>query len=88
MKGYLVQPADQSGKLGTVIVIHENRGLNAHIKDVARRDRAGRLCGAGARTILSPLGGTPTDEEKARGDVRRARSGARQSPTASRRWPS
>lgn len=37
MKGYLVRPADQSGKLGTVIVVHENRGLNAHIKDVARR---------------------------------------------------
>ena len=37
MKGYLVRPADQSGKLGAVIVIHENRGLNAHIKDVARR---------------------------------------------------
>src|SRR5262245_39361918 len=35
MKGYLVHPADQSGKLATVIVIHENRGLNAHIRDVA-----------------------------------------------------
>ena len=37
MKGYLVRPADQNGKLPTVIVIHENRGLNAHIRDVARR---------------------------------------------------
>ncbi|MDQ2704513.1 MAG: dienelactone hydrolase family protein, partial [Pseudomonadota bacterium] len=37
MMGYLVRPADQSGKLPAVIVIHENRGLNAHIRDVARR---------------------------------------------------
>src|SRR5215218_9189437 len=37
LKGYLVHPADQSGKLGTVIVIHENRGLNPHIRDIARR---------------------------------------------------
>src|SRR6187397_1023792 len=34
MKGYLVRPASASGKLGAVMVIHENRGLNAHIKDV------------------------------------------------------
>src|SRR6476660_4295163 len=33
MKGYLVKPANQAGKLGTVIVIHENRGLNPHIRD-------------------------------------------------------
>src|SRR3569623_901357 len=37
MKAYLVKPADHPGKRGTVIVIHENRGLNAHIRDVARR---------------------------------------------------
>ncbi|MEQ1950418.1 dienelactone hydrolase family protein [Mesorhizobium sp. CN2-181] len=65
MKGYLVRPADQSGKLGSVIVIHENRGLNAHIKDVARRVA---LEGFDALAVdfLSPLGGTPADEEKAR----------------------
>ncbi len=65
MKGYLVHPADQSGKLPTIIVIHENRGLNAHIKDVARR-----LALEGfvvlAPDYLSPLGGTPADEDKAR----------------------
>jgi carboxymethylenebutenolidase len=65
MKGYLVRPADQSGKLGTVIVIHENRGLNAHIKDVARRVALEGFV-ALAPDYLSPLGGTPTDEEKAR----------------------
>ena len=65
MKGYLVVPADQSGKLGTVIVIHENRGLNAHIKDVARRMALEGFV-ALAPDYLSPLGGTPTDEEKAR----------------------
>lgn len=65
MKGYLVRPADQAGKLGSVIVIHENRGLNAHIKDVARRVA---LEGFDALAVdfLSPLGGTPADEEKAR----------------------
>jgi carboxymethylenebutenolidase len=65
MKGYLVQPADRSGKLGTVIVIHENRGLNAHIKDVARRMALEGFV-ALAPDYLSPLGGTPSDEEKAR----------------------
>ncbi|MBX3576868.1 MAG: dienelactone hydrolase family protein [Rhizobiaceae bacterium] len=65
MKGYLVTPTDQTGKLGAVIVIHENRGLNAHIKDVARRVA---LEGFVALAVdhLSPLGGTPEDEEKAR----------------------
>jgi carboxymethylenebutenolidase len=65
MKGYLVKPADQAGKLGSVIVIHENRGLNAHIKDVARRVA---LEGFDALAVdfLSPLGGTPADEDKAR----------------------
>lgn len=65
MKGYLVRPADQSGKLGTVIVIHENRGLNAHIRDVARRVALEGFV-ALAPDYLSPLGGTPADEEKAR----------------------
>ncbi|MDR7035111.1 dienelactone hydrolase family protein [Mesorhizobium sp. BE184] len=65
MKGYLVRPADQSGKLGTVIVVHENRGLNAHIKDVARRVALEGYV-ALAPDFMSPLGGTPADEEKAR----------------------
>lgn len=65
MKGYLVRPADQSGKLPTVIVIHENRGLNAHIKDVARRVALEGFV-ALAVDYLSPLGGTPADEDAAR----------------------
>jgi len=65
MKGYLVKAANQSDKLGAVIVIHENRGLNAHIQDVARRAALEGFV-ALAPDFLSPLGGTPTDEEKAR----------------------
>jgi carboxymethylenebutenolidase len=65
MKGYLVKPADQTGKLGTVIVVHENRGLNPHIRDVARRVALEGFV-ALAPDLLSPLGGTPGDEDKAR----------------------
>ncbi|MER8627633.1 dienelactone hydrolase family protein [Mesorhizobium sp. M1143] len=65
MQGYLVRPADQSGKLGTVIVVHKNRGLNPHIKDVARRVALEGFV-ALAPDFLSPLGGTPADEDKAR----------------------
>jgi carboxymethylenebutenolidase len=65
MTGYLVHPADQNGKLPTVIVIHENRGLNAHIRDVARRVALEGFLVL-APDYLSPLGGTPGDEEKAR----------------------
>ena len=65
MTGYLVHPADQSGKLPTVIVIHENRGLNAHIRDVARRVALEGFV-ALAPDYLSSLGGTPADEDKAR----------------------
>jgi carboxymethylenebutenolidase len=53
------------GKLGSVVVIHENRGLNAHIEDVARRVAvAGYL--ALAPDFLSPAGGTPANEDQAR----------------------
>jgi carboxymethylenebutenolidase len=65
MKGYLVRPKDAAGKLPTVIVIHENRGLNPHIKDVARRLALEGFV-ALAPDFLSPFGGTPADEEKAR----------------------
>jgi carboxymethylenebutenolidase len=65
MKGYLALPSQASGKLGGVIVIHENRGLNEHIKDVARR-MALEGFAALAPDFLSPKGGTPADEEKAR----------------------
>ncbi|MBB3288666.1 MULTISPECIES: dienelactone hydrolase family protein [Rhizobium] len=65
MKGYLVRPKDAAGKLGGVIVIHENRGLNPHIRDVARRVALEGFV-ALAPDFLSPLGGTPEDEDKAR----------------------
>jgi carboxymethylenebutenolidase len=65
MKGYLVRPADDDGKLGAVIVIHENRGLNDHIRDVARRIALEGFM-ALAPDLLSPLGGTPQDEDRAR----------------------
>ncbi|WP_349437435.1 dienelactone hydrolase family protein [Pararhizobium sp. A13] len=65
MKGYLVRPADASGKLPAVIVIHENRGLNPHIRDVARRMALEGFV-ALAPDFLSPAGGTPSDEDKAR----------------------
>lgn len=65
MKGYLVRPAEISGKLPAVIVIHENRGLNPHIRDVARRVALEGFL-ALAPDFLSPSGGTPTDEDKAR----------------------
>jgi carboxymethylenebutenolidase len=65
MKGYQAEPRRPAGPLGSVLVIHENRGLNAHIEDVARR-----LAVAGYRAVapdfLSPVGGTPADEDAAR----------------------
>jgi carboxymethylenebutenolidase len=64
MKGYFARLAGGERRPG-VIVIHENRGLNAHIEDVTRRmAREGFL--ALAPDILSPVGGTPDDADQAR----------------------
>ncbi len=65
MKGYLVRPSGQKGRLGTVIVVHENRGLNPHIRDVARRVALEGFV-ALAPDFMSPLGGTPADDDKVR----------------------
>ena len=65
IKGYLARPAQASGKLGAVIVIHENRGLNEHIRDVARRVALEGFI-ALAPDLLSAEGGTPSNEDKAR----------------------
>lgn len=65
MKGYLVEPKNPSGQLGAVIVIHENRGLNPHIRDVARRLALEGFI-ALAPDFLSPAGGTPENEDQAR----------------------
>lgn len=65
IKGLLAIPKDATGKLPTVLVIHENRGLNPHIKDVTRRMALEGFVAFGA-DYLAPVGGTPADEEKAK----------------------
>jgi len=64
IKGYLARPA-AAGKYPAVLVVHENRGLNPHIKDVARRMALEGFM-ALAPDFLTPAGGTPEDEDKAR----------------------
>jgi len=63
LKGYLVTPKS-AGKRGGVLVIHENRGLNPHIKDMTRRLGAEGFVALGI-DLLSPAGGTPEDADKA-----------------------
>jgi carboxymethylenebutenolidase len=64
MQAYVARPKEEK-KYAAVVVIHENRGLNAHIEDVTRRAaNAGYL--AIAPNALSPLGGTPANEDDAR----------------------
>lgn len=64
MQAYVARPKKEN-KYAAVVVIHENRGLNAHIEDVTRRAaNAGYL--AIAPNALSPLGGTPANEDEAR----------------------
>jgi len=65
MRGYLVQPANVTGKLPGILVVHENRGLNPHIEDIARRLVLDNFL-AFAPDGLYPLGGYPGDEDKAR----------------------
>jgi carboxymethylenebutenolidase len=64
VSGYLAR-LKAKGKRPAVIVIHENRGLNPHIQDIARRLALEGFL-AYAVDMLSPLGGTPADEDKAR----------------------
>ncbi len=65
MRGYFVRPENATGKLPGILVIHENRGLNPHIEDVARRFALENFV-AFAPDALFPLGGYPGDEDKAR----------------------
>lgn len=65
MKGYLVMPKDRIAPMPGVMVIHENRGLNPHIRDVARRLALEGFV-ALAPDFLSPNGGTPENEDQAR----------------------
>jgi carboxymethylenebutenolidase len=65
VKGYIARPKKGAARLPAVVVIHENRGLNPHIQDVTRR-----LALEGflvlAPDLLSPAGGTPENEDRAR----------------------
>ena len=65
MRGYLARPASARGKLAAIVVIHENRGLNPYIEDVARRLAAEGYV-AFAPDALTPVGGYPGSEEPAR----------------------
>jgi carboxymethylenebutenolidase len=64
-RGYLVRPAKAQGPLPLVLVVHENRGLNPHIEDVARRVALENFV-ALAPDALFPLGGYPGNEDQAR----------------------
>jgi carboxymethylenebutenolidase len=63
IKGYLARPANAPGKLPSVLVVHENRGLNPYIQDVARRLAVADFM-AFAPDALTSLGGYPGDDEK------------------------
>jgi carboxymethylenebutenolidase len=64
-RGDLAKPAEGSDKLPGILVVHENRGLNPHIEDIARRLAVEKFV-AFAPDALAPLGGYPGDEDKAR----------------------
>jgi carboxymethylenebutenolidase len=64
IKGYLVRPANATGKLAAVLVVHENRGLNPYIEDVARRLAIANFM-AFAPDGLTSVSGYPGDDEKA-----------------------
>jgi carboxymethylenebutenolidase len=65
IKGYLAQPKQAKKRLGAVLVIHENRGLTPHIKDVTRRIAKEGFIALGIDG-LSQFGGTPTNEDEGR----------------------
>ncbi len=65
VRAYIAKPAAATGKLPVVLVIHENRGLNPHIEDIARRLALDGFL-AVAPDALYSLGGYPGDEDKAR----------------------
>jgi carboxymethylenebutenolidase len=65
MRGYLARPANAAGLRPGLVVIHENRGLNPYIEDVARRAAVEGFI-AFAPDALTPVGGYPGDEDRAR----------------------
>ena len=68
MRAYVAVPRDGPAKRAGVIVIHENRGLNPHIEDVVRRVALAGFTAIGV-DMLSTQGGTPADEDRARGMI-------------------
>jgi carboxymethylenebutenolidase len=65
IKALLAKPADFKGKLGGIVVVHENRGLNPYIEDVTRRAALAGFIAIGP-DALTPLGGYPGDDDKGR----------------------
>jgi carboxymethylenebutenolidase len=65
IKSLLSKPKDAKGKLGGIVVVHENRGLNPHIEDVARRAALAGFISM-APDALSPLGGYPGNDDAGR----------------------
>jgi len=65
MRGLLARPVDADGPLPGILVIHENRGLNPHIEDVARRAALEGFI-AFAPDALTPLGGYPGSDDEGR----------------------
>jgi carboxymethylenebutenolidase len=65
IKGLLSKPKDATGKLGGIIVVHENRGLNPYIEDVARRAALAGFISL-APDALTPLGGYPGNDDEGR----------------------
>jgi carboxymethylenebutenolidase len=65
IKALLSHPADATGKLGGIVVVHENRGLNPHIEDVARRAALAGFVSI-APDMLTPLGGYPGNDDQGR----------------------
>jgi carboxymethylenebutenolidase len=65
IKSLLSKPKDAKGKLGGIVVVHENRGLNPHIEDVARRAALAGFISI-APDALSPLGGYPGNDDAGR----------------------
>src|SRR5579863_2301478 len=70
IRGYLVRPANANGKLPGVLVVHENRGLNPYIEDVARRLATANFM-AFAPDGLTSVGGYPGDEEAGAANFRK-----------------
>ena len=65
IKGLLSEPKDNKGKLGGIVVVHENRGLNPYIEDVGRRAALAGFITL-APDALTPLGGYPGNDDKGR----------------------